>query len=155
MNAFADGLRLDQLHPPGVITFLQGLTRRVGDQLIESAASAGVPSARSIAGVESIHKALARATTTLEQTGHPSNRNIEDFASPAIETDPELSRLNAAALEMARRVGGVPDEVWTSQPELLELVRTTCGQVAELLDQIGEPADAGGASPPEPHTSTH
>lgn len=148
---FADGLQLNRLHPPAIISFMQGLGRRVADAVLPAEVDDGqdVPddeSAENVAedagpvvaseALDPLLDTLADTIQRLQEAGFAPDRDVRDHAPARVREDTDLARVNAAALQVARLVAGVPDRAWSEQPDLLDDVRSRCAQASQRLASL-------------------
>lgn len=137
MDKYRQGLAVDNLQPPQIVSFLQGLHRRLAERLNSLDPDDAQAHRDSQQRIDKMVDQLAMGIDRVESAGYPINEDVADYADAEFDTDTPARRLSAAAIELARRTSGVPNEGWNESPGLLPELQDTCAEVSSQLRQIG------------------
>lgn len=147
MTEFSEGLNVQQLNPPQIVSFLQGLARRLHERLtVLDNSDEGRPDTTQTT-IEAITDHLSEAIQHVQANGYSLNSDLPDYTPADIQSETAEARAAASALELAQRVSGVPTPGWTDDPELIDELRNSCAMVAELLRTVGDEPDPNQGEP--------
>jgi hypothetical protein len=142
-EALGRGLQVDHLNPPQIEMFVKGLPRRVDEQL--TALRPNAPTDDLVALLTAIGDRQESTIEDLVATGYAPDTSVEVALPRTVdESDlhPDLNRardrFEAASVEVARRLAGIPTNGWESNPELLGKLRQAVVRTSALIRAVAD-----------------
>lgn len=157
-EGFVPGLSIEHLNPPEIEAFFGGLPRRAAGYLADLDRRAPTEEL-----VERLNKMIDRCEALVErlqsvgyaleaEAEQPGGTGRQLEAPPLAEP---VQRLEAASVEVVKRLAGIPSVIWRSDDQLLQSSREAVAAVAATLRSLGpavasanQQVPVGGDDPP-------
>jgi len=130
-SEFADGLRVEALHPPEIATFLRSIPRRI--EPTASRVEANWPNDYRSELVQ-LSDLLVDQIRVIQTLGYP--RTSVDDAEDRTDDEGLVARASAAAIELAAWISGVADSAWQEQSDKLRMLQQAVAEAAHLVRRL-------------------